>query len=117
MPIDRIIDKEINKERHCIPLDIRLFIIKRDDCTCQYCGKRGTFIYRYDKPCVVENPKNLPLFKYDFYNGNDVIPFEIDHIIEVYDGGDNKIENLILSCRRCNRAKGNRSKRNRRINA
>ena len=45
-------------KRKNIPLDIRLFIIKRDNNTCQYCGKRGTLIFRYAKPCVVENPKN-----------------------------------------------------------
>ena len=118
MPRGRMLDKEAISqiERHSLSHKIRLYIYKRDDLTCQYCGKKGTFIYRFGKPCVVENPLNIPLFKYDHYNGHDVTPFEIDHIIEVYDGGDNSIDNLILSCRKCNRAKGNKSRKIRRLN-
>lgn len=33
---------------------------------------------------------------------------EIDHIIPLYRGGNNKKENIILACRRCNRSKGHK---------
>ena len=61
---------------------------------------------RYGKPSVVENHKNVNLDGLEYYNGTDVIKFEIDHIVPVIKGGKNVIDNLILSCRRCNRAKG-----------
>lgn len=95
-------------DRHCIPISIVLDIIKRDHSTCQYCGKQGEFVYRYGKPCVIENPHDIDIKALDFYNGTDVIPFEIDHITPVSKGGEVVLENLILSCRHCNRSKGDR---------
>lgn len=83
-----------------------LYIIKRDKCRCQYCGKKGTQIFRYDKPCVVENINGFVVPEYENYNGDKVISFEIDHIIPFIDGGGDSFENLALSCRKCNRAKG-----------
>lgn len=56
----------------------RFEIFKRDDFTCQYCGKKI---------------------------GQDVV-LEIDHIIPVIEGGKNDLENLITSCYDCNRGKG-----------
>lgn len=94
----------INKRS--IPKRIRLFVIKRDNCTCQYCGKKGVFIFRFGKPCVVENPHNIDFGDSDFYNGRDVIAFQIDHIIPRYLEGKNTIDNLVLSCRKCNLSKG-----------
>lgn len=35
-------------------------------------------------------------------------PFEIDHIIPRIRGGENILENVVVSCRRCNRAKKDR---------
>lgn len=55
----------------------RFEIFKRDKFTCQYCGKTAP----------------------------DVI-LEVDHIIPVAAGGKNTYENLITSCRDCNRGKG-----------
>jgi 5-methylcytosine-specific restriction endonuclease McrA len=55
----------------------RFFILKRDNFTCQYCGRKP--------PEVV---------------------LEVDHIITVYDGGTNDPDNLIASCLPCNRGKG-----------
>lgn len=40
------------------------------------------------------------------YCGSDAGPFEIDHIYPWSRGGTNDRENLILSCRPCNRSKG-----------
>ena len=105
------------RKRHSLPLDIKLYVIKRDKCTCQYCGKKGVFIFRYAKPCVVENPKNIHLISQDNYNGKDVISFEIDHILALCDGGTNTIDNLALSCRKCNRGKEIRTRNGDRTNA
>lgn len=57
---------------------LRFQIFKRDNFTCQYCGK---------------NPAD-----------HNVI-LEIDHAISKFDGGDSDEENLITSCFDCNRGK------------
>lgn len=57
----------------------RFEVFKRDNFTCQYCGRSA--------PSVV---------------------LEIDHIKPVSKGGDNDIMNLITSCFDCNRGKGKR---------
>lgn len=98
----RILSKR--KKAH-IPWHLRLAVIERDQCTCQYCGKRGEFIYRYGKPTVVENPKGIK-FQDVYYNGEDVKSFEIDHIRPESKDGKTIIDNLILSCHTCNRKKG-----------
>ena len=68
---------------------------------------------RFGKPAVVENIGNIEgLSDMLFYNGKDVIKFEIDHIKPVFRGGRNIINNLLLSCRSCNRGKGDREKEN-----
>lgn len=58
---------------------IRFEVFKRDNFTCQYCGRTA--------PDVV---------------------LEVDHINPVNNGGDNDIMNLITSCFDCNRGKGKR---------
>jgi len=100
-------------ERKPIPHHLRLAVIERDGCTCQYCGKVGVFVYRYGFPSVIEASHQGQKIKIQktnagrrYYNGNDVIAFEIDHIIPVISGGESIINNLILSCRKCNRSKG-----------
>ena len=69
---------EENK-RKTISKKTRFEVFKRDNFTCQYCGKSA--------PEVV---------------------LEIDHINPVKNGGDNNIMNLITSCFDCNRGKGKR---------
>lgn len=98
--------------KETMPLKTRLYIIKRDRNTCQYCGKKGIFIFRYGKPTVIENPKNIDLIEFENYNGLDVIPFEIDHILPRFYGGNNNPDNLVLSCRKCNRRKGYGNRQN-----
>ena len=97
-----------NEKRHGIPIALRRKVIQRDDCTCQYCGKKGILISRYAKPTVIENPHNIDISGLDFYNGTDVIAFEIDHITPVSKGGEVSSDNLALTCRHCNRSKGDR---------
>lgn len=66
-------------ERKPISKKLRFEVFKRDNFTCQYCGRMAP----------------------------DVI-LEIDHIIPVANGGVNDILNLITSCMDCNRGKGKR---------
>lgn len=94
------------KGRKKIPIEKMLFVFNRDNNTCQYCGKNGFRIFRWGKPCVVENPTNIILEKNKNYNSKNLIPFEIDHLLPLLKGGDDSIDNLVLSCRSCNRAKG-----------
>ena len=66
-------------QRKSIPKKIRFEVFKRDNFTCQYCGKSA--------PEIV---------------------LEIDHIKPVKEGGSNDIMNLVTSCRECNSGKGAR---------
>jgi len=104
--VSKAISLDEKIERHSVPVALALKVIKRDRCTCQYCGKQGEFINRYGKPTVVENPNGIDLQAREFYNGLDVIPFQIDHIIPISQGGQNTEDNLVLSCRHCNLSKG-----------
>jgi len=55
---------------------LRFSILRRDDFQCQYCGRKA--------PEVV---------------------LEVDHVVPISFGGDNKLENLRTSCRDCNQGK------------
>lgn len=63
-------------------LSVRFKILKRDNFTCQYCGK---------------SPRN-----------DSKIILQIDHIIPVSKNGSWEENNLITACRECNLGKGNR---------
>lgn len=56
---------------------MRFEVFKRDDFTCQYCGRK--------------TPKVI---------------LECDHVVPRAEGGLDEIENLITSCFECNRGKG-----------
>lgn len=56
---------------------LRFEVFKRDNYTCQYCGKKS--------PIVI---------------------LEIDHVIPISEGGQDILENLLTSCFECNRGKG-----------
>jgi len=66
-------------ERKSIPKKARFEVFKRDNFTCQYCGRSA--------PEIV---------------------LEIDHVKPVKEGGSNDIMNLVTSCRECNSGKGAR---------
>lgn len=66
-------------KRKTLSKKIRFEVFKRDNFTCQYCGRMAP----------------------------DVI-LEVDHISPISSGGDNSIINLITSCFDCNRGKGKR---------
>jgi len=63
-----------------IPKSLRFAVLARDNYTCQYCGKRA--------PNVT---------------------IEVDHMVSWKDGGKTSIDNLVTSCRDCNRGKSSRS--------
>ena len=69
----------MTQKRETISKKTRFEVFKRDNFTCQYCGRTA--------PDVV---------------------LEIDHINPVNNGGKNDIMNLITSCFECNRGKGKR---------
>ena len=56
----------------------RFVLLDRDNFTCAYCGKSSL---------------------------TSEIELELDHIIPVSEGGEDKAENLITSCKNCNRSK------------
>lgn len=62
-----------------VPNEIREEVLKRDNFTCQYCGRKG-----------------------------EGVELEIDHIIPMTRGGKTDIRNLITACKECNRAKHNK---------
>ena len=68
---------ETTPKRKKLSKKIRFEVFKRDNFTCQYCGRKA--------PDVV---------------------LEVDHITPVAKGGQNNIMNLIKSCMECNRGKG-----------
>ena len=78
-------DSPIEPGRHdaCsrrVPRSLRYEVLARDRWTCQYCG-RGA-------PQVI---------------------LEVDHKVSWRDGGETTLENLVTSCRDCNRGKSSRS--------
>jgi hypothetical protein len=60
-----------------VSLKLRFEVFKRDDFTCQYCGRKT--------PEVI---------------------LELEHIIPLSKGGTNELDNLTTSCFECNRGKG-----------
>lgn len=95
-------------KRRSIPMDIQRKVFERDKYKCQYCGKEATWqvFNRNGITQLFENkPTSLNRWQH-FWDWQDPVPFEIDHIVPICEGGDNNIENLKLSCRNCNRSKG-----------
>ncbi len=68
---------------------VRVAVIRRDGMVCRHCSR----------------PVRHRNGKYDM-EGDTI---ELDHLISVMDGGHGTIENVIVSCLRCNRRKGRRS--------
>jgi hypothetical protein len=65
-------------QRKSISMRLRFKIFKRDDFTCQYCGRKAPDV-----------------------------ELQVDHIIPVSKGGTNDKNNLITSCQKCNIEKSN----------
>lgn len=71
---------EIKSKRKAISKKLRFEVFKRDNFTCQYCGRKA--------PDVV---------------------LEVDHLNPVSKGGKNELINLTTSCFECNRGKSDRT--------
>ena len=71
--------------RRFIPMDMKVEIIKRDECTCQICGQ---------KISTEEDAKKLVKM------GTGL--FHFDHIVPCNQGGRATLENLRLTCPKCN---------------
>jgi len=87
-----------------ISFKLRTAIVIRDGATCQYCGKKANHV-KWDGFCYKAIEKET--FWSDIY----YFPFEPDHIIPKCQDGKTTLENLRLSCRRCNRQKGAKEKK------
>jgi HNH endonuclease len=75
------------KERKTIPPKTRLAVLKRDNFTCQSCGK---------------SPATYPELEIDA-----CVKLEIDHFQPHSKGGSINLDNLQTLCLLCNRGKGN----------
>lgn len=69
-------DPDTPNRRQGMSRALRFHVLKRDDFTCQYCGRRA--------PDVA---------------------LEVDHIVPVAKGGVSEIANLTTACEDCNRGK------------
>jgi len=99
--------------RDTLGINIKGYIIERDQHTCQICGKVGIPVNRFGKPAVIEiirPEKVLYIRPYNRYNDRHVRSFHFDHIVPITLGGGNNPVNIQLTCRYCNLAKGARVK-------
>lgn len=61
---------------------LRWSVFSRDGFTCRYCGAQA---------------------------GQEGVELAVDHVVSVAEGGDDRIDNLATSCRKCNGGKGAKS--------
>jgi len=73
-----------------IPNPIKREVSIRDKGICTYCGKKAT-------------SATLDRWKIPKYKDEKGIPFELDHKIPLSKKGETSVENIVLSCRSCNR--------------
>jgi 5-methylcytosine-specific restriction endonuclease McrA len=93
--------------RKSIPNFVKKVVIFRDFCKCQHCGKQGVYTNHYG-PRVIEKER-IPDFNWDGkIVGRRELAFEFDHILPIIRGGESTVENIVLSCRRCNRSRGSK---------
>ena len=95
---------EYRKKRWAkMPLELRLEVLRRDKETCQICGKVADSISE-SHGTAYERNKNFDKRKH--HSWEEYIPFEIDHILALSNGGETELSNLQLLCQKCNRSKG-----------
>jgi hypothetical protein len=70
------------EKRQSISPSLRWSVFSRDGFCCRYCGCQA---------------------------GQEGVELIIDHMLSVAEGGDNRVDNLVTSCRKCNGGKGARS--------
>ena len=92
--------------KHSIPAKLKSQVALRDKGICKICGKQGNlketgFGWKaYDKS--LKECYNEAMEHYR------PVPFDTDHIIPESKGGETILENLRLTCRFCNRSKGDK---------
>jgi hypothetical protein len=74
----------MTKKRKSITPSLRWSVFSRDGFMCRYCGAQA---------------------------GQDGVELVCDHVISVIEGGDNRFDNLVTACNKCNGGKGARSLR------
>ena len=98
-------------ERKYISPEIKAFIHKRDDYTCQICSTKGIVcedvIIKQNVACLKHYDG---IYRGPGMNGWTWLVFHIDHIIPLYAGGDDSLENLRLTCPLCNLSRKRRKK-------
>jgi hypothetical protein len=72
----------VSKKRKGISASTRWTVYARDGFCCRYCGAQA---------------------------GQEGVELAIDHAVSLAEGGDERIDNLVTSCRSCNAGKGARS--------
>ena len=82
----------------------RFEVFKRDNFTCQYCGRSVSsedlpVLKKSNDPALDELMVQLKLAKYG-------VILEVDHIIPLNRGGGDDMDNLVTACKDCNRGKG-----------
>ena len=92
------------KKWHSLSKALKLAVIKKDNLTCQRCGKKGIFTNHYG-PRVIEE-KRKRIYDYDGNYHEKEISLEFDHVIPRDKGGKTELKNLQLLCQGCNRSKG-----------
>lgn len=70
------------EKRQSISPSLRWSVFSRDGFCCRYCGCQA---------------------------GQAGVELTVDHVVSVVEGGDNRIDNLITACRKCNGGKGAKS--------
>lgn len=79
-------------KKSLIKISLRRAVLKRDKGICRYCGKQG-------------HPGHYPDKVFEIIRNKEVA-FEIDHVVPEFQGGLTTLDNLVLACRKCNKAKG-----------
>ena len=79
----------------------RILLAEKSGWNCYYCGKKLIPDGEAKKYCTVYMGFYTPIDGYDFP--------EIDHLIPRSRGGLNNIENLVLSCGKCNHTKNEKT--------
>ena len=90
-----------------LTIALRIAVIKKCGPRCSYCGKPGYVGLHFGKPTVLEFNKKKKYLSYD--NDRHIlldIPMHFEHVYPVIKGGDNKLENIVIACPKCNWKKG-----------
>lgn len=72
----------VHMARKAMSDSLRWTVFARDGFACRYCGRQA---------------------------GQDGVVLEVDHVVSVADGGDNRMDNLVTACTSCNGGKSAKS--------